>query len=281
MGRSVQRIGGKRVGIALVFAIVLAGLVMVGHATTAPPDVAIAMQGFQFVTPNGTINVTIPVGTKVTWTNNDPSPIQHTATSDPAVTPAFNSGPLIHGASFSLTFNQTGVFPYHCFFHGNPGLGMHGTITVVAVPPSPTGVTPTFGTSTGGTNVTITGSGFQTGAAVTFGGVAATNVSVLDANTITATTPAHPSGTVDIVVTNPDMTAGTLASRFLFVALPPPQPSVAPIIGAQPLPPTRVPGAPNPTPPNPLPPTRPPGPGARPAPVPNEGPAPAPLPPRR
>jgi len=255
MGLRTQAMGGKRVGIALVFAVVLAGLVMVGHATTAPPDVAISMQMFKFVAPNGTINTTIPVGTKVTWTNNDPSPIQHTTTSDPAIIPTFDSGPLAHGASFSVTFDQTGVFPYHCSFHGTPGTGMHGTITVVA-PPNPTGVAPADGKTTGDTTVTITGTGFQLNVTVTFDGLAATGVMVVDANTITATTPAHGPGVVDIVVTNPDTTTGTLASVFTYAVLtplPPPRPSVAPISGAKPLPATRVPGPINLIPPNPLP----------------------------
>ncbi len=285
MGLCVQRMGGRRIGVALVFAIVLAGLVMVGHATTAPPDVAISMQGFQFVAPNGTINVTIPVGARVTWTNNDSSPIRHTATSDPAVTPAFDSGPLVHGASFSVTFNQAGAFPYHCFFHGSPGSGMHGTITVVA-PPNPTGIAPANGKTTGGTTVTITGAGFQPNATVTFDGVAATGVMVIDTNTITATTPAHGSGTVNIVVTNPDTTTGTLISGFIYAVLnplPPPRPSVAPISGAKPLPATRVPGQTNPMPPHPLPPTRPPGGAVNGSnnQVSAPAPAPAPLPSRR
>jgi len=280
MGGRMQGIGGKRVGVALVFAMVLAGLVMVGHATTAPPNVAISMQGFQFVAPNGTINVTIPIGTKVTWTNNDPSPIRHTTTSDPSVVPAFDSGPLSHGVSFSVTFDQAGVFPYHCSFHGSPGSGMHGTITVVT-PPNPTSIAPADGKTTGGTKVTITGAGFQPNATVTFDGLAATGVVVVDASTITATTPAHGSGVVNIVVTNPDTTAGTLVSGFTYAVLtplPPQRPSVAPISGAKPLPPTRVPGPINPMPPNPLPPNRPPGGGAGVSISNAPAPAPAPVP---
>jgi len=162
---------------------------------------------------------------------------------------------------------------------------MHGTITVVA-PPNPTSVAPASGASAGGANVTITGSGFQTGATVTFGDVAATNTVVVNENTITATTPAHAPGAADIVVTNPDTTAGTLASGFGFIApLPPLRPSVPPISGVKPLPPTRVPVLPNPISPNPLPPTRVPSGGSSAGSslsVGNGGaPVPAPLPPRR
>lgn len=284
MGGRMQGMGGKRVGIALVFAMVLAGLVMVGHATTAPPDVTVSIQNFAYHGPNGTGTFTIPVGTKVTWTNNDG--FFHTATSDVTPIPVWDSSNIPSGGSFSFVFTQAGVFPYHCLRH--PGIAsMHGTITVVA-PPNPTSIAPADGKTTGGTKVTITGAGFQPNATVTFDGLAATGVLVVDASTITATTPAHGSGVVSIVVTNPDTTTGTLVAGFTYAVLtplPPVRPSVAPISGAKPLPPTRVPGPTNPTPPNPLPPNRPPGGGAggnisevsAPAPA----PAPAPLPVRR
>ena len=72
-------------------------------------------------------------------------------------------------------------------------------------PPTVSGVSPNTGASTGGTVVTVTGSGFVSGSTtVTFGGVAATGVSVASANSLTATSPAYstPSGAqVDVVVT--------------------------------------------------------------------------------
>ena len=65
-------------------------------------------------------------------------------------------------------------------------------------------VTPNTGPSSGGTSVTIKGTGFQTvGAGTTrvfFGGAAATNVVVVNSTTITATTPARAPGAVDILV---------------------------------------------------------------------------------
>ena len=47
-------------------------------------------------------------------------------------------------------------------------------------PPAVTTVSPTSGPSAGGTAVTLTGTDFTTGATVTFGGVAATNVIVVE-----------------------------------------------------------------------------------------------------
>jgi plastocyanin len=65
--------------------------------------------------------VTIPAGTKITWTNTDP--VAHTAT---AVGGAFNSGNLAPGQSFTFTFDKAGTFDYHCLYHPY----MKGTIIV-------------------------------------------------------------------------------------------------------------------------------------------------------
>ena len=66
-----------------------------------------------------------------------------------------------------------------------------------------TNVTPNTGTTLGGTPVTITGTLFTGATAVTFDGVAATAVVVVNATTITAVTPAHAAGVVNVAVTSP------------------------------------------------------------------------------
>ena len=77
----------------------------------------------------------------------------------------------------------------------------------------------------GGTAITITGDNFAPGATVTVGGTAATDVSVVNANAITATTPAHIAGVVDLTVTNGGLAEnGTLASAFTYLG---PAPTVA------------------------------------------------------
>src|SRR5437879_5719733 len=85
-------------------------------------------------------------------------------------------------------------------------------VAVFAQNPSPTvtSISPSSGTSNGGTSVTITGTNFLSGATVSFGGAAATNVSVVNSTTITATTPANAGGAVNVTVTNPDAQTGTL-----------------------------------------------------------------------
>lgn len=83
--------------------------------------------------------------------------------------------------------------------------------------PTITSVSPNSGSSNGGTAVTITGTNFVSGAAVTFGTASATNVAVLSGTSITATTPAGSSGAVTVTVTNPGPQSGGLASAFTYV----------------------------------------------------------------
>jgi parallel beta-helix repeat protein len=75
---------------------------------------------------------------------------------------------------------------------------------------------PRSGPPEGGVTVAMTGTHFVAGAAVTFGGVAGTNVNVADETDMTAIAPAMPAATVnDIVVTNTDGTAGTLRKAWI------------------------------------------------------------------
>jgi IPT/TIG domain-containing protein len=79
-------------------------------------------------------------------------------------------------------------------------------------------ISPSAGSTKGGTAVSISGSGFSSGAIVTIGGVAASLVTVQGGQTITASTPASTgAGAVDVVVTSAGRTA-TLVRGFTFVA---------------------------------------------------------------
>jgi PKD repeat protein len=90
-----------------------------------------------------------------------------------------------------------------------------------AAAPTVTAISPTAGATTGGTSVTITGTGFSSGTyytttAVKFGSTAATTFTVNSATSITATSPAG-SGTVDVTVTTPGGTSATSsADRFTY-----------------------------------------------------------------
>lgn len=82
--------------------------------------------------------------------------------------------------------------------------------------PAVSSISPNAGTSVGGTPVTITGTGFLAGATVMFGGTSASDATVVNGTTITATTPAHSAGSVNVAVTNSDTQSGTLANGYTF-----------------------------------------------------------------
>jgi plastocyanin len=66
--------------------------------------------------------VTVQVGGKVTWQNEDTAP--HTATADDG---SFDTGTIERGKIKSETFKQAGTFTYFCEIHPT----MHGTVEVV------------------------------------------------------------------------------------------------------------------------------------------------------
>jgi hypothetical protein len=95
-----------------------------------------------------------------------------------------------------------------------------GCFSYVA-PPSVSSVSPASGSKVGGTNVTINGASFQSGATVTFGGTAATNVAFVSATKLTATTPATgTAGAVNVVVTNPDAQTGSCTGCYTYLDAP-------------------------------------------------------------
>src|SRR5688500_13488928 len=120
-----------------------------------------------------------------------------------AVTPAHASG------SVTVVVTNPG---------GQSGSLSNGFVYASASPPSVSGITPNSGSTAGVTSVTINGSNFVSGATVSIGGTAATNVSFVNGTTLTATTPAHAAGTVNVVITNPDAQSGTLTNGFTFTA---------------------------------------------------------------
>jgi len=94
------------------------------------------------------------------------------------------------------------------------------TATASLVTPVVSSVSPTIGSANGGTSVTITGSDFTGVTAVGFGG--ANGSFTVDSDTqITATTPAHTAGLVDVVVANADHASSINANaKFTYIALP-------------------------------------------------------------
>ena len=69
--------------------------------------------------------------------------------------------------------------------------------------------------------MTITGSGFELGAGMTFAGQSAASVVVNSGTLISAITPPGPLGAATVVVTNPDSTSATLTNGFAYTGPPP------------------------------------------------------------
>jgi hypothetical protein len=104
-------------------------------------------------------------------------------------------------------------------------------------PPTVLAITPPAGPTAGGTPFTIIGTGL-TDASVTFGGVAATGVTVVGGVLLTGVTPANAAGNVPVQVTTPNGTA-TVPGGFTYVSPAPPTaatltPATGPAAGGTP-----------------------------------------------
>jgi hypothetical protein len=99
---------------------------------------------------------------------------------------------------------------------GTSATGANDQFTFVAAP-TVTNVSPNSGSDAGGTSVTITGTGFTNASAVNFGATLATTFNVDSDTQITAGSPAHAAGTVDVTVTTAGGTSATSANdQFTF-----------------------------------------------------------------
>ncbi len=100
--------------------------------------------------------------------------------------------------------------------------------TVVPLPPTVTGVTPTGGPPAGGTKVTITGTHFVASATVHFGASAGTSVTLVSATKLTAIAPSGSPGSVDVTVTTPGGGTSKTSAKDLYAYGPPSLASFAP-----------------------------------------------------
>jgi len=105
--------------------------------------------------------------------------------------------------------------------HGEAGEATSLDRFTYVEPPAVTAVEPRSGTVAGGTEVTIKGAHLAEASAVHFDAAAATDVVEVSASELTATTPAHAEGTVDVTVTTPSgTTAISSVDEFEYVRLP-------------------------------------------------------------
>lgn len=101
------------------------------------------------------------------------------------------------------------------YFAGKSGDGSWSTTVTASPAPTVSSLDVGSGTTGGGTSVTVTGTGFDSGAVVEFDDMDASTTYV-NTTTLTCTTPAHPKGTVDVSVRNSDTRTGTKSSAFTY-----------------------------------------------------------------
>ena len=94
--------------LVVALALMLAGLAVAAQAQSAADLIEVRIDNFSF----GPIEVTVPAGTTVTWTNHDDIP--HTVVSTDKV---FKSKVLDTDEKFSFTFSTPGTYPYFCSIH--------------------------------------------------------------------------------------------------------------------------------------------------------------------
>jgi hypothetical protein len=159
------------------------------------------------LTITGTGFSTTAANNTVTFSSGTGTVTSATATQ---LTVTFNSQPV--EATLSAVVTTNGI-----------GSGSEVEVATIVLAPSITSISPAAGPLAGGTTITIAGSNFGNVTAVTIGGIAVTNFTVntgaLNAQTITATTPAGTRGAANVVVTTADGSSSiTAATVFNYTA---------------------------------------------------------------
>ncbi|PTT48993.1 IPT/TIG domain-containing protein, partial [Aeromonas sp. HMWF014] len=138
----------------------------------------------------------------------------------PCLPPGLILDPSPGSSTTTLYGSPTTAGTYTFSITLNDGLNQGGVATYTLVvtssaAPTLTSAAPSSGPTAGGTSVTLTGTNLTGATAVSFGGTAATGYTVNNATTITANTPAHAAGTVNVVVTTPGGSA-TLTNGYTY-----------------------------------------------------------------
>jgi plastocyanin len=87
----------------------MAAIAVAGGTASSQSRTEVTIKNFMF----GPNTLTVPVGTTVTWTNNDDDP--HTVASIDKTT--FKSSALDTGEKYSYTFTKPGKYAYFCSIH--------------------------------------------------------------------------------------------------------------------------------------------------------------------
>lgn len=123
---------------------------------------------------------------------------------------------FIYSAGFYSTSTDSGNNP-----SGNVSWGSTPDATAPAnlAAPTYTSISPSSGSTSGGTSITLTVTGAQSGVAVTVGGASCTSVTPSsDGTSITGTTPSGSAGAKDVVITNIDNQSVTAAGAYTYTA---------------------------------------------------------------
>jgi hypothetical protein len=199
----------------------------------AVQNISLVARSFAFTPSSFTVNQGDLVNITFSVPANDPSTVGHGLLMSTYVEDGID---CLRGETRQISFTATtaGAFQFACDVPdcGTGHSSMSGLMIVKAVTtPAPTisSIAPNSGSSAGGTVVTISGTGFS-GSTVKFGGTSATGVSVTS-TAITATTPAHATGKVDVVVTNGDNQTATLTQGFTYTAPGPTISNISPSTG--------------------------------------------------
>lgn len=137
-------------------------------------------------------------------------------------------------AAFSLAVEDTGGNARTITAPDAPLGGVSFAVTA-GTAPTITGMSATSGPIAGGTPIMLTGTNFKPGARVTIGGIEVATT-VVNATTITFTTPTHTAGAVTVSVRNTDGQSGDYARMYLFVSPLPAVRSAAATVARMPAP---------------------------------------------
>jgi hypothetical protein len=176
-------------------------------AITSAPDVLTAGEGFEIQTPDAADVETVALLRCATATHAFSIDQRWV---DLAITDV-QTGRLAVDAPPNTRVAPPGYYMLFLLDHA----GVPSVAKIVRVQaghqPSISSLHPRSGPSAGGSVVKILGLNFQAGATVSFGGAAATAVTVVNETEIAAAAPALPAGALhDVVVTNPDNSTHTL-----------------------------------------------------------------------
>jgi hypothetical protein len=132
--------------------------------------------------------------------------VSNTSTTNYATSPdgsTWIAGLMSDGVNnYSKAWNTVGYSPDLKTFAVLLGADVAGIVALATIPFSVIDITPVTGLDLGGESVTITGTGFVDGEMlVNFDNLEATNIVVVDSETITCDTPAHEAAVVTVTVT--------------------------------------------------------------------------------